>query len=302
MARIFLEISTFGTQSNNQSRMRSGRRYRNPRTKPYYIINKNANNRGRRVEGINETDCNSMFLQNSSTKCISLTVRQDVNGLIVDVEEATEALADGHERSVAGVDVRIELEMTGHVAPSSQQQDLGRSFLLMHDGLGAAVHARPVVVLLTLRLVRVGVLVQRGRHRMARLLVGPKRRRATREDPTTSPRRRGLFTRGGETRCTRRGTRPPPRCAPRSSSQRRRRRHCIAAPSPACAPRRTGWQQPSSARDSASLTVPSSRQPSLIDLIITPPEARKAYRSLSRDLSESVAVSRMFTTLGIFSR
>lgn len=115
-------------------------------------------------------------------------MRQDVNGLVVDVEEATEALADSHERPVTGVDVRIELEMTRHVAPSSQQQELSRRLLLpMHDGLGAAVHSRPVVVLLTLRPVRVGVLVRRGRHRMARLLVGPKRRRATREDPRTSP-------------------------------------------------------------------------------------------------------------------
>lgn len=116
-------------------------------------------------------------------------MRQDVNGLVVDVEETTEALADSHERPVTGVDVRIELEMTRHVAPSSQQQNLGRRLLPMHDGLGAAVHARSVVVLLTLRPVRVGVLVRRGRHRMARLLVGPKRRRATREDPRTSPER-----------------------------------------------------------------------------------------------------------------
>lgn len=117
-------------------------------------------------------------------------MRQDINCLVVDVEEATEALADSHERPVTGVDVRIELEMTRHVAPSSQQQDLGRRLLLMHDGLGAAVHARPVVVLLTLRPVRVGVLVvRRGRHRMARLLVGPRRAnsRATRENPRTSP-------------------------------------------------------------------------------------------------------------------
>lgn len=106
----------------------------------------------------------------------SLTVRQDINCLVVDVEEATETLADSHERPVTGVDMRIELEMTRHVAPSSQQQELGRRLLPMHDGLGAAVHARPVVVLLTLRPVRVGVLVvRRGRHRMARLLVGPRR-------------------------------------------------------------------------------------------------------------------------------
>jgi len=102
-------------------------------------------------------------------------VRQDVDGLVVDVEKATEALADGHERPVAGEDVRIELEVPRHVAPSSQQQDLGRR-LLRTRRLGG----HPLVVLPP-RSVRVGVLVRRARHRrrMARSLVVLERRCAT---------------------------------------------------------------------------------------------------------------------------
>jgi len=104
-------------------------------------------------------------------------MRQDVDGLVMDIEKATEALADGHKRPVAGENVRIELEVPRHVAPSSQQQDLSRR-LLRTRHLGTAEH--PLVVL-TPRSVRVGVLVRRARHRrrMARSLVVPERRRAT---------------------------------------------------------------------------------------------------------------------------
>lgn len=179
-----------------------------------------------------------------------LTVRQDVDGLIVDVEKATEALADGHERPVAGEDVRIELEVPRHVAPSSQQQDLGRRLRMRRLG------GHPLV--LTPRSVRVGVLlVRRARHRrrMARSLVVPERRRATANARCPLIRGRGIGPasgRGG-------GTRSPPGAvrelstAATSPLQRRARRWNPRPPA-----RR---QQPSSARDSASLTVPSPRQP-----------------------------------------
>lgn len=218
-------------------------------------------------------------------------MRQDVNGLIVEVEEATQALADGHERPVTGVDVRIELEMTRHVAPSSQQQDLGRRFLLMmHDGLGAAVHARPVVVLLALRLVRVsGVLVRRSRHRMARSLVGPKRRRAN------APRIRGTSLSRGEEQIIRPATTTASERRDRIRDEVRGRLRArralnggdvVTASRRRCCPplaRLAGWQQPSSARDSASLTVPSSRQPSSIPSLR--PKLEGKSLSLSRDLA-----------------
>lgn len=134
-----------------------------------------------------------------------LTVRQDVDGLIVDVEKATEALADGHERSVAGEDVGIKLKVPRHFAPSSQQQDLGRRLLRMRR-LGAVGH--PLVVL-TPRSVRVGVLVRRARHRrrMARSLVVPEQRRATTNARCPLPRGRGIGPASGRGSITR----SPPR-------------------------------------------------------------------------------------------
>lgn len=147
------------------------------------------------------------------------TVRQDVDGLVVHVEEATETLADGHKRPVAGEDVRIELEMLRHVAPSSQQQDLGRRLLLMRH-LGT-VHT---VVVLTPRSVRIGVLLRaRHRLRMARL-VGPERRCATANARYAAASEKRIAS-GGE-RAARGRLREPERA---SSQRRRRRRHCIAA-------------------------------------------------------------------------
>lgn len=147
-----------------------------------------------------------------------LTVRQDVDGLVVDVEKATEALADGHERPVAGEDVRIELEVLRHVAPSSQEQELGRRLLRMRR-LGIAA-GHPLVVL-TPRSVRVGVLLvrrARDRRRMARSLVVPERR---------TRRARYLGGRGiGPASGRDGGASSPPRAVSRASSQRRRRRHC----------------------------------------------------------------------------
>ena len=50
-------------------------------------------------------------------------MRHDIDGFIVDVEEASQALADGHERPVPGADVRVELQVQWHVAPSPKQED-----------------------------------------------------------------------------------------------------------------------------------------------------------------------------------
>lgn len=149
-------------------------------------------------------------------------MRQDVDGLVVDVEKASEALADGHERPVAGEDVRIELEVRRHVAPSSERQDLGRR-LLRTRRLGIAA-GHPLVVL-TPRSVRVGVLLvrrARDRRRMARSLVVPERRtrgaRYLGEEGSVRP--------ADEAEIRERES-SPPRAVSRASSQRRRRRHCI---------------------------------------------------------------------------
>lgn len=164
-----------------------------------------------------------------------LTVRQDVDGLIVDIEEAAEALTDGHERPIAGEDMRIKLEMPRHVAPSSQQQDLGRRVLLRRLSGGPVMHPLFVVVVWTLprsarrrRRPAVGVLAHRRtqhRLRMARPLVGSERRRATANAGNQPPRKKRI-RRGAANEVRGR----PPR-AERTSSQRRRRRHCIAVAS-----------------------------------------------------------------------
>lgn len=57
-------------------------------------------------------------------------MRQDVDGFIVDIKETTETLTDGHERPVTGMYVRIELEMSRHVAPSSEEKTLRRASFL----------------------------------------------------------------------------------------------------------------------------------------------------------------------------
>ena len=132
-----------------------------------------------------------------------LTMRQDVDSLVVDVEKATEALADGHERSVAGENVGVKLKVPRHFAPSSQQQDFGRHLVRMRPSrLGAVGH--PLVVL-TPRSVRVGVLVRRARHRrrMARSLVVPEQRRANANAQYPQPRGRGIGPASGQGNITR---------------------------------------------------------------------------------------------------
>ncbi|KAI4475715.1 hypothetical protein M0802_015057 [Mischocyttarus mexicanus] len=49
-------------------------------------------------------------------------MRHDVDGLIVDIKEAANTLTGGHERPVTSMYVRIELEMSRHVGPSSKEK------------------------------------------------------------------------------------------------------------------------------------------------------------------------------------
>lgn len=49
-------------------------------------------------------------------------MRHDVDGLIVDIKETADTLTDGHERPVTSTYVRIKLEMSRHVDPSSKEK------------------------------------------------------------------------------------------------------------------------------------------------------------------------------------
>lgn len=49
-----------------------------------------------------------------------LTVRQNIDSLIVQAKNTPEALGGGHEWPVAGQYVRVELQVFGHVAPVLQ--------------------------------------------------------------------------------------------------------------------------------------------------------------------------------------
>lgn len=91
-----------------------------------------------------------------------LTVRQDINGFVVDVEKATEALSGCHERPVAGENVRIELEMSGHIAPALQQQRFGHPLMRCPGTVDV------LLVVATPRTFHIGDILARHRLRMAR--------------------------------------------------------------------------------------------------------------------------------------
>lgn len=97
-----------------------------------------------------------------------LTMCQDIDSFIVDVKQTAETLGHGHEGSISSADVRIELQMLRHVAPSSQQTDprFWLQWFLVHTPLITLAIESFTVVLVR----RIGCL------RM--LLVVSKRRRA----------------------------------------------------------------------------------------------------------------------------
>lgn len=51
-------------------------------------------------------------------------MRDDIDGLIVQVEEAVNAAPDGEQRPVPGEDVGVELQVSGHVLPVQQVRGL----------------------------------------------------------------------------------------------------------------------------------------------------------------------------------
>ena len=97
----------------------------------------------------------------------------DIDSLIVDVEQTTKTLSNCHERPVTSEDVRIELQMLRHVAPSSEKMNLwplfSRSFL---------VHLSLIVVLAIEQFRATSVLKRRICH--LRMMIVSKRRRADR--------------------------------------------------------------------------------------------------------------------------
>lgn len=57
---------------------------------------------------------------------VTLTVRQYVDGLVVPIEETEQAALEGLQRTVSFEDIRIELQVFGHVLPVEQLIHVGR--------------------------------------------------------------------------------------------------------------------------------------------------------------------------------
>lgn len=100
----------------------------------------------------------------------------NINSFIVDAEQATQALADGHERPVPGAYVRVELQVLWHIAPSSQHSDL--PLLLTGGRATRCLLLHPFPCVLATQRVLVTDVPQRRVCCPRMMLVVPKRRRA----------------------------------------------------------------------------------------------------------------------------
>lgn len=95
-----------------------------------------------------------------------LTMCQDIDSFIVDVKQTAETLGHGHEGSISSADVRIELQMLRHVAPSSQQTDArfwSQWFLVHIPLITLAIESFTVVLVRRIGCLRIMLVVSKRR-------------------------------------------------------------------------------------------------------------------------------------------